>query len=754
MNDQNEKSISMDSTKQLSKKKKFIYSIILILLPFIFFFLIELILRIAGYGADLSLFKKSERHPGYYEINNYVTKRFFNKFKGTKTQNDIFLINKPDSCYRIFVMGGSTAAGFPYENGISFSRILHHRLQDAFPNTHIEVVNVAMDAINSYALVDYTNEIIKQKPDAVLIYAGHNEFYGAFGVSSVEIGGNVKWVKRVHLSLIHLRGYQLLQKAGAGFAKMFSSKDINPNKGSLMERMAEDKIIVPGSDIYKAGISQYSVNMDVVLNKFKIAGIPVILSELISNIANQEPFISIVSQDYPVKADWFEYGNKLEKQMKYDSARIAYYKAKDLDGIMFRAPEDINKTIHHLAKKYTIPVVPLKNIFESHSPHGLIGENLLLEHLHPNIDGYFLMANAFFKTMQKNNYIASSWDTTLIKPSTWYRQNWGFTAFDSLVAELKIKTLKDGWPFKKSTPGKMYIYVHKAQNLEDSAAVECLQRKDISMERKHKELAAIYYQRGDSKQAFEEYYSLVKSYPNHHPYYYAALNYALEASLYNKALYMMLSMPDKDNSYHAWFEIGKLYLKINQPNNAVISFEKAKSVMDESDNIEMILTYLYDACIKANDQQKTAIVFTELKKVNPDFNPNDTIGKDDVFVYVDEEIREIIQKAFVLKENGQTDSALVLFQKSLEIKKSFIANRSIGLLLLQKQNKDAIDYIAQAYQTNPKDISTLDMLVVYYIIFTDIEKADKYYNELEKISKNTERLYELRKGLEMAKEGN
>jgi len=36
-----------------------------------------------------------------------------------------------------------------------------------------------MAAINSYALLDMVDEVIQQSPDAVLIYTGHNEYYGA-----------------------------------------------------------------------------------------------------------------------------------------------------------------------------------------------------------------------------------------------------------------------------------------------------------------------------------------------------------------------------------------------------------------------------------------------------------------------------------------------------------------------------------------------------------------------------------------------
>jgi len=135
--------------KSISTKKKALFSLILFLLPILFFIIFETSLWLIHYGNDLSLFLKSKTYNGYYEANRMVGKRFFSKLPATSSINDLFLIDKPDSCYRIFILGSSTAQGFPYQSGVSFGRILNYRLQDAFPNKLIEVVNLAMVATNS-----------------------------------------------------------------------------------------------------------------------------------------------------------------------------------------------------------------------------------------------------------------------------------------------------------------------------------------------------------------------------------------------------------------------------------------------------------------------------------------------------------------------------------------------------------------------------------------------------------------------------
>ena len=59
----------------------------------------------------------------------------------------------------------------------SFSRYIRKRLELVYPNTTIEVVNISMTAVNSYTVLDLLPGVLDQKPDLVLIYAGHNEYY-------------------------------------------------------------------------------------------------------------------------------------------------------------------------------------------------------------------------------------------------------------------------------------------------------------------------------------------------------------------------------------------------------------------------------------------------------------------------------------------------------------------------------------------------------------------------------------------------
>ena len=141
--------------KDKSSKQNYVFKLITVLIPILILFVFEAVLRISGYGDNLNLFIKNpaEGYEKYMIVNPEVGKKYFQKFEYTAPANDIFLTDKPENTFRIFVMGSSTVYGFPYERNLMFSRILHQQLEDAYPGKKIEVVNTAITAIDRKSVV-------------------------------------------------------------------------------------------------------------------------------------------------------------------------------------------------------------------------------------------------------------------------------------------------------------------------------------------------------------------------------------------------------------------------------------------------------------------------------------------------------------------------------------------------------------------------------------------------------------------------
>jgi hypothetical protein len=75
---------------------------------------------------------------------------------------------------------------------------------------------------------------------------------------------------------------------------------------------------------------------------------------------------------------------------RFDHARTLLKQAKDLDALRFRASEDFRQALKEACVTKRVPLAPVDSAFEANSPHGIIGQNLMLEHLHPNSKGYSL----------------------------------------------------------------------------------------------------------------------------------------------------------------------------------------------------------------------------------------------------------------------------------------------------------------------------------------------------------------------------
>ena len=458
------------------KPPKWFYAVS-VLLPVIFFVILEIFLRIINYGYHLDQWV--DVGEGKYTINSEIGRRYFTSgdFNPTPSEDE-FDIHKKVNAFRVFVLGESSAEGFPYSPMGSFSRYIRRRLELVYPNTPIEVINLGMTAINSYTLLDLLPGVLDQKPDLILIYTGHNEYYGALGVGSVQSLGSSRTLIRLMLYLNDFRITQLIRNSLHWVSSLFSSGNNRPS-GTLMSIMAKDKYILLNSKLFDEGIEQFRENMTDILSSIKDKGVPVILGRLISNLKDQRPFISVSTPGYQTADQVYEDAENELKNNHFTKADSLFKLAKDLDALRFRAPEEINKVIDDLGIEFHDPVVPMDSIFDSASPEGIVGDNLIVDHLHPNVKGYQLMGKAFYDCMEKEGYLPKTENSTIPfgEQDSLTRANFMFTKLDSIIGNDGITILKDNWPYVKQSKvmsdfqQKDFVDLLQPKDLTDSIAM-------------------------------------------------------------------------------------------------------------------------------------------------------------------------------------------------------------------------------------------------------------------------------------------
>ncbi len=529
---------SIDKSKLQTEPRKEFY-LVLVLLPIVLIIAFELILRAVDYGYNTDVFIKVA--PGYYGSNPKLAKKYFHNVKGVpNTINDVFKIEKPKNCFRVFVLGGSSGAGYPYMPLGSFSRYVRKRLELVYPYSEIEVVNLSMTAVNSYTIKDIVPSVLEQKPDLILIYAGHNEYYGALGVGSMEnLGSNIGLVN-LSVKLEKFKTYQFIRNVIKYFVKELG-KNKRPHTGTLMSRMAEKKKIPFQSDIFKTGIKQFNENMSDVLDEIHSAGVPVLFATLGSNLMGLKPFISEKYKNYPPAKKIFTEAEIALRDGNIKDADAKFRFAKDLDMLRFRAPEKINKTIRQLSKKYGAIIVNADSALNAESKKGIIGNDLMVDHLHPTLRGYQIIGKTFYEAMEKNNFLPKgkhhSWSDS--KQDEITIEKFPFTSFDSTIAAFKIKLLKDDWPFinpMKKTPAEKLL---KRNNYLDSLAYDFVMAK-IDWE-KAERLAADYF---FAHKQFDKYVKqmnvLIWQFPIILSYYKFAAEKLIEAKQYDAAYNFVL----------------------------------------------------------------------------------------------------------------------------------------------------------------------------------------------------------------------
>ena len=155
---------SKPESKPLSPEKLRLFKWLAILFPLVLIVLLELILRVFGYGYDTSLFVKYPPDPNYMVMNHYASDKFFPDTAYATTGNqEIFAINKAPNTIRIFVLGESTTIGFPFRPNGSFHRWLQYRLSHMYPNKNFEIVNLSLTAVNSYTVLDFGRQLARVK---------------------------------------------------------------------------------------------------------------------------------------------------------------------------------------------------------------------------------------------------------------------------------------------------------------------------------------------------------------------------------------------------------------------------------------------------------------------------------------------------------------------------------------------------------------------------------------------------------------
>jgi tetratricopeptide (TPR) repeat protein len=344
--------------------------------------------------------------------------------------------------------------------------------------------------------------------------------------------------------------------------------------------------------------------MDATLQCLSRHHIPVFISNLVSNEKDLKPFISIPAdsirfpsfrQNLQAGTRAFEQGNfteaeeylaRAEKTYPSDAAcnyylgqldyrtgdfakaKAFFSKAVDLDALRFRAPAQLNEIISRLCGKYPdTHLVDSRALFEDSSDHRIIGNKLILEHVHPNLLGYALLSDAFYSSMKKAGIFSVAQDREISFRQLLERMP--ITALDSLTGAIKIGRLRKAWPFSQAQVGEMEDTDSVAKPSEEENLAGAIGSKEMGWPQANEILYNYYIRHNEISKAKTVVETLVLEYPQEEAYYEKAANLCGQLKDEEDAVFYFGKAFDLAPSFEKARFLFVLYLKMDRPEEAV-----------------------------------------------------------------------------------------------------------------------------------------------------------------------------------------
>ena len=438
----------------MSNTRNTLFTIItVVVIPLLFFVLVEFALRLMGVGTHYQYFNQIDIDgEAFYQENPDFADQFYPPSLNVGPLQNTFAAERSDDRLRVFVLGGSAAMGFPHKNH-GVDRLLATQLRALFPNRDVEVVNTAMTSVNSHVVYQVAQTLPSESADVAVILMGNNEVVGPYGpgtfnqnfLSSLSAIRALQALKRTRL-------WQLLDSSLAEV----QSSDAKADLEWQGMQMFVDNGVAEDDPRMSAVYEHFEGNLRDIVDTLHAKGMHVVLSTVPVNLRQSAPFLSIGRDDLSASDEanltalreraeaqalngrwreaqdlWqkaialdaghadshFQLATSLEKLGEFALARTHYERALDLDGLRFRADTRINTIIERVAREYdssNVSFVHSSKGFDRASAPYAPGWDLLVEHVHYDFSGNAVLARIFARAIAR--HLSPTTPPKLLKP--------------------------------------------------------------------------------------------------------------------------------------------------------------------------------------------------------------------------------------------------------------------------------------------------------------------------------------------------
>ncbi len=349
----------------------------------------------------------------------------------------------PPGEYRILVLGGSSALGEPYRPWLSLGQIVAWQLEEAVPERRFECEILAWLG-DSLEKQHRKLAGIRRRPDAVIIYSGHNEFVARFENGREERDPGIDEEPR---SWLLRRAYRasLLSPSCRLAYEVISKNRLDEPPMAGRHQLVDPSLCSPSeaADI----LADFRRRLEAIVSYCERIGALPILIIPPANESGFEPSRSTLppsaskadrqwvvdlftkaraaepSDPYRADAGYaaildrfpdfaeahFRRARLLERQGKPDQAGPHYLAALDHDGLPIRCPAPFRDAYHEVARRHPRSIlIDGRRELAAISPGGLIGDSVIQDAHHPTLLGYTALAGAVLRALQARGIFPSA----------------------------------------------------------------------------------------------------------------------------------------------------------------------------------------------------------------------------------------------------------------------------------------------------------------------------------------------------------
>jgi tetratricopeptide (TPR) repeat protein len=335
----------------------------------------------------------------------------------------------------LVVVGESSAAGVPYDRWVSIGKIVSWKLQEVVPDrpVRLHLLALAGDTLEKQHL---TLTHLLHRPDILVIYCGHNEFYSRLwwsrNIDHYIADQRPSRIRVIVDALERRSSVGVLIRENADKCRIAIPPPVNTRR---------DLIDVPvfTAEEYRLLLADFRNRLDeMVTHAERVGAVPVLILppandagfepnrsylppltprakreafehefraarqlEAVDPAAARERYRQLVARQPCFAEAHYRLGQLLEQSGDWEEAYQQYVAARDTDGMPMRCLSAFQQAYRDVASRHGCILIDGQNYFHAIGRHGLLDDELFQDAMHPSLRGQIALAQAVLVALHK-----------------------------------------------------------------------------------------------------------------------------------------------------------------------------------------------------------------------------------------------------------------------------------------------------------------------------------------------------------------